>query len=312
MPSRRSTLAVLAVVLVGLGVISFAAFRVVRANSHIFSHANRTAANAPVVSAKPAASMHNVGDSEKIPTLYFAKDPEVVPPFLVRDIAGDMVSTAALKGKVVILNFWATWCGPCREEIPELIALQAQYKDQIQIVGISEDEAPPAQVAQFVQKAGINYPVVMSSGPLEKEYGGIAALPTSFFVNRDGRVVAKDVGVYPAEYYDLQVKSLLGMPVNAHVENFKDTGQIFLKNAAHATELPGVSFAGLTPDQKKAALRQLNSKTCTCGCGLTLAECRINDTTCPISTGLAMKIVHAVAHSAASQSPASSKPGATP
>ena len=232
-----------------------------------------------------------------MPSLYFVKDPEPVPPFLLRDLSGNVVSTAALKGKVVILNFWATWCGPCREEIPEMIALQAQYKDQLQVIGLSEDEEPPPLVAQFAKKAGINYPVVMASGELEKEYGGIAALPTSFLINPEGRVMAKDVGVYPTDYYDLQVRALAGLPVSAHVETFKDTGQIFLKNAAQATELPGVSFAGLTPEQKKAALRELNSKSCNCGCQLTLAECRINDTSCPFSTGLAMKVVRAIAHS---------------
>lgn len=300
MPLRRSTLVVATVVLLGLAIGSFAAYRVVRAKPH---NASPVAAHS-ATAGKPGWVKQD-GDS-KVPSLYFAKDPEPVPPFLLRDLSGNVVSTAALKGKVVILNFWATWCGPCREEIPELIALQAQYKDQLQIVSFSEDEAPPGVVAQFAQKAGINYPVVMATAALEKEYGGIAALPTSFLVNREGRVVAKDVGVYPADYYDMQVRSLAGMPVNAHIETFKDTGQIFLKNAANATELPGVSFAGLTPDQRKAALRELNSKSCTCGCGLTLAECRINDTTCPISTGLANKIIHNIAHSTAPVAPSAS------
>lgn len=294
MPLRRSTLAIAAVVVAVLGLASLGLYRIVRAKSQ--QHASQAA---PV---NPAASLANSRSSDatapsNIPTLYFARDPQSVPPFLARDLSGGIVSTAALKGKVLLLNFWATWCGPCREEIPELIALQAQYKNQLQIIGISEDEAPLAEVAQFVKKAGVNYPVLMSSPALEREYGGIAALPTSFFVNPKGQVMAKDVGVYPAAYYEMQVRALAGLPVNAHVQTFKDTGQIFLKNAAHATELPGVSFAGLTPAQKKAALRQLNSKTCTCGCQLTLAECRINDTSCPISRKLAMKIVRAIAHS---------------
>lgn len=294
MTIRRSSLA--AAALIALSLMSFAVYRVVHAKGHALAHVTSKAAQA----LKPAAA------SQQTPELYFAEDPQTVPPFLVADLSGGVVSTAALKGKVVLLNFWATWCGPCREEIPELIALQAEYKDQLQIVGISEDEAPPAQVAQFAHKVGINYPVVMSSATLEREYGGIPALPTSFFVNRDGRVVAKDVGVYPTSYYELQVRALAGLPVNARIETFKDTGQIFLKNAANATELPGVSFAGLTPAQKKLALHRLNAETCTCGCKLTLAECRINDTTCPVSSKIAMKIVRSLAHSAAP--PASSAP----
>ncbi|MHB8413082.1 MAG: TlpA disulfide reductase family protein [Candidatus Acidiferrales bacterium] len=255
------------------------------------------AAPRPIAKRSQPAAPAQAADAgaENISVLYFAKNPEAAPPFLVRDLSGSVVSTAALKGKVVLLNFWATWCGPCREEIPEMIKLQARYKDSLQIIGASEDEAPPAQVAAFAQKAGMNYPVIMSSAQLEREYGGVAALPTTFLINRDGRVVQKNVGVYPLAFYDMEVRSLMGMPVTARIETFKDTGQIFLKNAAHASELPGVSFAGLTPAQKRIALHRLNAQGCTCGCQLTLAECRINDTTCPISSGIANKIVREVA-----------------
>lgn len=260
----------------------------------------------PAVSAQAASAG---GDSTSV--LYFAKDPEAAPPFLVRDLSGNVVSTAALKGKVVFLNFWATWCGPCREEIPEMIKLQAQYKDTLQVIGVSEDEGPPEQVAKFAQKAGMNYPVIMASAQLEREYGGVAALPTTFLINPDGRVVQKNVGVYPVEFYDMEVRSLMGIPVTARIETFKDTGQIFLKNAAHASELPGVSFAGLTAAQKKIALHRLNAQNCTCGCKLTLAECRINDTTCPISSGIANKIVRAIARgkSGPAAPPAKASPG---
>ena len=241
------------------------------------------------------AAVNSNAQTQDVPVLYFAKDPETAPPFLVRDLSGKVVSTAALKGKVVLLNFWATWCGPCREEIPEMIKLQAQYKDTLEVIGASEDEAPPEQVATFAKKAGINYPVIMSSAQLEREYGGVAALPTTFVINADGRVVQKNVGVYPFDFYDMEVRSVMGMPVTARIETFKDTGQIFLKNAARANELPGVSFVGLTPAQRKIALHRLNAQSCTCGCKLTLAECRINDTTCPISSGIANKIVRAIA-----------------
>ena len=310
MSLRRSSLVIIAAAVVGLAIVSLSVYGVVRGRERYSASA---VVKGTANTASDPAAKQSQNASEKLPSLYFAKDPEPIPPFLLRDLSGNMISTAALKGKVVILNFWATWCGPCREEIPEMIALQAQYKDQLQIIGLSEDEEPPALVAQFAKKAGINYPVVMASAALEKEYGGIAALPTSFLVNPEGRVVAKDVGVYPADYYNLQVRALAGLPVSAHIETFKDTGQIFLKNAAHATELPGVSFAGLTPEQKKAALRELNSKSCNCGCQLTLAECRINDTSCPFSTGLATKIVRSVAHSTtAPKSPNDSKSPASP
>lgn len=282
---------------VALGTL--AVFATALAGLHARARNRRAELNAsatkPTVATQAGKSARGATAEEKPTVLYFAKNPEPVPPFLVQDLSGRVISTATLKGKVIILNFWATWCGPCREEIPELIALQAQYPDQLMIIGISEDEAPPAQVAKFAEKMGINYPIIMASRQLDSEYGGVAAFPTSFLINPDGRVVQKDVGVYPFEYYNMQVRALLGLPVNAHIETFEDVGQIFLKNAAHASALPGVSFAGLTASQKKIALHRLNAQSCTCGCRLTLAECRINDTSCPISSGIANKVVKDIA-----------------
>ena len=225
----------------------------------------------------------------------FVKDPESAPSFQARDLSGNTVSSADWKGKVVLLNFWATWCPPCREEIPELISLQKQYKDRLQIVGVSEDDDPPQKVLQFVQRAGMNYPVVMATSELTDAYGGVPALPTSFVIDPQGRVVQRDTGEYPIETYDQEIRALLGLPFAGHIETFADTGQVFLKNAANATDLPDVDFSGLTPEQKKVALHRLNAEGCTCGCKLTLAECRINDTSCPISKALAAQVVKEVA-----------------
>jgi hypothetical protein len=83
----------------------------------------------------------------------------------------------------------------------------------------------------------------------------------------------------------------MGLPVHVKIETFEDTGQIFLKNAVRATELPDVDFSGLSPEQKTVALKKLNSEGCTCGCRLTLAQCRINDTSCVRSRGLAAKVI---------------------
>ncbi|HEV2488517.1 MAG TPA: TlpA disulfide reductase family protein [Candidatus Acidoferrales bacterium] len=243
--------------------------------------------------------------------LYFVKNPDPAPLFLVQDLSGGIISMPALKGKVVFLNFWATWCGPCRQEIPELVTLQSKYKDQLLVIGASEDEASPAQIANFAKQVGINYPVIMSSPQLEQEYGGVAALPTSFVIDEQGRVVQKHVGLYPLEFYDLEVRALLGQPVNARIETFKDTGQVFLKNASRASELPGVSLAKLNPAQRKQALKELNSKNCTCGCGLTLAQCRINDTACATSLAIANKIVQGIARGTAPRDTAPAKPSAT-
>ena len=236
----------------------------------------------------------------------FVKDPEPAPSFQARDLSGNAVSSVDWKGKVVLMNFWATWCAPCREEIPELISLQTQYKDRLLIVGVSEDDDPPEKVLQFVQKAGMNYPVVMATTEISDAYGGVPALPTSFVIDPQGRVVQRHTGEYPIETYIQEIRFLLGLPVDAHIETFADTGQVFLKNAANATDLPGVDFTGLTPEQKKTALHRLNAEGCTCGCKLTLAECRINDTSCPVSKAMAAQIVKEVSGgSTAQQQPAS-------
>jgi len=218
----------------------------------------------------------------------------MAPPFLLHDISGRIVSTADWKGKVVILNFWATWCPPCREEIPELVQLQAHYKDKLLIIGASEDDDGPQRVLQFAQRYGMNYPIVMATRELIDNYGGVPALPTSFIIDPQGRVMMKHTGLYEYEVYEREVRALSGLPVDARIETFDDTGQIFLKNAANATELPDVDLSGLTAAQKKEALHRLNAEGCICGCKLTLAECRINDSTCPVSKGAANDVVKRV------------------
>ena len=221
----------------------------------------------------------------------FVKDPEMAPAIEMKDISGNADSVANWKGKVVLVVFWATWCPPCREEVPEFIELQKKYKDHLQIVGISEDEDGPEKVLQFAQHAGINYPIVMATPVMIAKYGGVPALPTTFVIDTQGRVVQKHMGLASADAYDREIRALLGLPVDAPVETFVDTGQVFLKNAANATEIPGVKLDGLTPVQKKSALHRLNAESCTCGCMLTLSECRINDTTCPVSVDIAKQLV---------------------
>jgi thiol-disulfide isomerase/thioredoxin len=233
-------------------------------------------------------------DNDNGAVIHFVKNPEPIPLFMTRDLDGTVISTAAYRGKVMLVNFWATWCPPCREEIPELVKLQDTYKDQLQILSISEDEAPPEVLKAFARQAHINYPIMLVTREIETDFGGVPALPTSFLVNKDGGIVQKHVGFYPVSVYDREIRALSGLPVDARIETFEDTGQIFLKNAKNATELPGVDLSKLTPEQKQFALRRMNSETCTCGCKLTLAQCRINDTACPISRQIAAKIVQEI------------------
>jgi thiol-disulfide isomerase/thioredoxin len=251
-----------------------------------------------------AAALPARADDAKQPVIRFVKNPEIAPALQGQDILGKPVNKDNWAGKVVIVNFWATWCPPCREEIPELLELKKEFKDRLEIVGISEDDDPPESVVKFAKQKGMNYPIVMATQELIDSYGGVAALPTSFLIDPQGRVVQKHSGLYPIEAYQLEIRSLLGMPTDARVETFVDLGQVFLKNAANATELPGVSFKGLTAEQKKRALRRLNSESCTCGCKLTLSQCRVNDGECPYSGKLAAQVVKEVAGGA--------KPARTP
>jgi thiol-disulfide isomerase/thioredoxin len=245
-----------------------------------------------------AAALPARADDAKQPVIRFVKNPEIAPALQGQDILGKPVNKDNWAGKVVIVNFWATWCPPCREEIPELLELKKEFKDRLEIVGISEDDDPPESVVKFAKQKGMNYPIVMATQELIDSYGGVAALPTSFLIDTQGRVVQKHSGLYPIEAYQLEIRSLLGMPTDARIETFVDLGQVFLKNAANATELPGVSFKGLTAEQKKRALRRLNSESCTCGCKLTLSQCRVNDGECPYSGKLAAQVVKEVASGA--------------
>jgi cytochrome c biogenesis protein CcmG/thiol:disulfide interchange protein DsbE len=263
----------------------------------LISHTHQTEKSSnvtPVSDSQAQPDMTALLDDESEWVIRFASNPQPVPPFLVQDLDGNAVSTAQWQGKVVILNFWATWCPPCREEIPILIELAKKYKDNLLVIGVSVDDDSPDEVREFARAFHMNYPVVMWSRELISEYGGVPALPTTFLINKDARIVQKHEGLYPPEVYDTEVRALMGLPVNVKVETFEDTGQIFLKNAVRATELPDVDFSGLSPEQKKVALKKLNSEGCTCGCRLTLAQCRINDTSCVRSRSLAAKVIQEI------------------
>jgi thiol-disulfide isomerase/thioredoxin len=227
-------------------------------------------------------------------TLRFYKNPIAVPVFTARDLDGREVSNTSLHGKVLIVNFWATWCPPCRAEIPDLIALQEKYRDQVQIIGISEDEAPVETVKRFVADHKMNYPVVMLTPDLEKMFPGISALPTSFIVNRDGRIVQKHVGMLTAHVTEQEVRSLAGLPVNAAVELVDQTQGLKLDNGAQAMTIPGIDLAKLSPAKRGEALQKLNAAPCTCGCDLTVAKCRVDDPTCGVSLPIARDLVQQV------------------
>jgi thiol-disulfide isomerase/thioredoxin len=228
-------------------------------------------------------------------TLRFFRDPKPAPAFTVMDLDGREISPASLRGKVVIVNFWATWCGPCRAEIPDLVALQEKYKDTLQVIGISEDEAGVEVVKRFAAEHKVNYPVAMMTPELEKLFPGISALPTSFILDRQSRVVQKHVGMLTARTTEYEARHLAGLPVNVSVEEFDQTQGLQIVNGAQAMTIPGVDLASLPIAKRTEALQKLNAQPCTCGCDLTVARCRVDDPTCGVSLPLAQQIVKQIA-----------------
>jgi thiol-disulfide isomerase/thioredoxin len=236
---------------------------------------------------------------ENQPTIRFVLNPDPAPDFKLTGLDGKPVTLAGSKGKVILLNFWATWCGPCRAEIPDLVELQNKYKDRLQILGLVVDDDDQDAIKKFAEEFAINYPVAIATDDIRMQYGGIVALPTSFVLDAEGRIVQKHEGLRNPVLYETEIRALLGLPIgNVKVETFEDTGQIFLKHAERATELPGVDLSKLTPEQKTSALHKFNAQTCNCGCTFTLAQCRIYDRECQISKAATAKIVAALAHPA--------------
>lgn len=134
----------------------------------------------------------------------------VAPEWSLKDMDGKTVGSADFKGKVVILDFWATWCGPCRAEIPNFIALQKQYAKQgLVVIGASVDEGGADVVKPFARKLGINYPVVLADEKTQQAFGGIEAVPTTFIIDREGRIVKEHMGFADKDEFENEIKPLL-------------------------------------------------------------------------------------------------------
>ncbi len=227
-------------------------------------------------------------------TLRFFRDPKPAPAIHAKTIDGQIVSSDGWRGKVTLVNFWATWCGPCREEIPALVTLQAKYRDRLQIVGISMDEGSPADVQRYAEATRINYPVVMATPELERAFGNVYALPTTFVLDREGRIVQKHVGMLNPSLTDQETRALAGLDIAASIEHVDERQPARLSGNAQATDIPGLDLSTLSATQRTTVLQRLNADNCTCGCGLTLAQCRLDDSSCDVSLPMAKRVVDAV------------------
>ena len=133
------------------------------------------------------------------------------PDFTLPKLGGGQFTLSSLKGKVIILDFWATWCPPCRIEIPDFISLYQDYKeDGLEIVGIALDQKKEVAVKPFAEKMGINYILVFGGREVTGKYGGIRGIPTTFIIDRHGNIAGKHIGLTSKDVFEKEVKELLG------------------------------------------------------------------------------------------------------
>ncbi len=225
-------------------------------------------------------------------------DHPLAPAFSLTDLSGRTLNLADYRGKVVLLDFWATWCGPCRIEIPGFVELQNRYRDQgFVVIGISTDDGPEP-VREFYKEYKMNYTVAMDNDKVGVLYGGIFGLPTTFLIGRDGRIYAKHMGATELSVFEDEIKELLAAKADAEVTNFRPavqagpTEKIELGDPEEVnSEVPGVNLSKLTSIQKEQFKKQLESQPCTCGCNLNLLKCRIDDRSCEVSRKLAREQV---------------------
>jgi peroxiredoxin len=133
------------------------------------------------------------------------------PDFALASLEGKTVRLSDYRGKAILLNFWATWCQPCRIEMPWFVELQQQYGPAgLQILGVAMDDASPGEIAAFAKEIGVNYPVLIGKEDVGDAYGGIPYLPVSFFIDRNGKVVDKVLGLKGRGEFEDNIKKILG------------------------------------------------------------------------------------------------------
>jgi thiol-disulfide isomerase/thioredoxin len=134
-----------------------------------------------------------------------------LPAFsLMSAVDGKKVSSRDFRGKTLLITFFTTWCPPCRQEIPVLIELQKEFSpNDFSVIGLSMDETGPKAVIRLIEKEGINYPVLMADREVARDFGGVFSVPTSFLVNREGKVVRRYPGYAPRAMLEKDIKEIL-------------------------------------------------------------------------------------------------------
>jgi thiol-disulfide isomerase/thioredoxin len=134
----------------------------------------------------------------------------LAPDFELQTLDGNNLKLSDLRGKAVLLNFWATYCGPCKIEMPWFVELQKEYGPQgFQIVGVAMDDASTEDIAKFAKEMGVNYPILLGKESVGESYGGVNALPTTFFLDRDGKIIAREFGLQSRSVFVDHIKKAL-------------------------------------------------------------------------------------------------------
>ena len=148
---------------------------------------------------------------------------DTAPDFTLQALDGKTMRLSDFRGQAVLLNFWATWCGPCKIEMPWFVELQNQYGPQgFQIVGVAMDDASKEDIGKFAKDMGVNYPILIGKESIGDEYGGVPGLPESFLIGRDGKIVDKIVGLHgKAEIEDAVKKALNTHPASSQASAYR-------------------------------------------------------------------------------------------
>ena len=138
------------------------------------------------------------------------KDRRPAPDFALKDSTGKVVKLSDFKGKIVLLNFWATWCGPCRIEIPWFVEFEQKHKDKgFAVLGVAMDDEGWTVVKPYVERQKMNYRVVIGTDEVASHYGGVDSLPTSFVIDREGKIAAVHIGLVSKKNYENDLNELL-------------------------------------------------------------------------------------------------------
>jgi len=170
-----------------------------------------TACSGKIENTVTASSSKSVSGKERKPA----------PSFTLKDADGKPVSLADYKGKVVLLNFWATWCGPCKIEIPWFVEFEQKYKDRgFSVVGVSMDDEGWEAVKPWLAKNTVNYRILVGDDKVAQAYGGVESLPTTFVLDQNGRIVNQHVGLVSKSDYENEIRKLLDDRAHADVRPF--------------------------------------------------------------------------------------------